>query len=222
MNFKIISPAHTSFAAGILVDQLQKLGHTAKIVDNIDVRDPDTYIIYNASGFKRLPKQYIIMQTEVWESHWFTHQYLKTIRNALAVWDYSELNVPRYQRFNKNICIVTPGIKQVQTNGKDIDFLFYGWLNGSERRNIILNEIRKEINVTVIENTVGFQMWDILKRAKVVINIHYYDKSPLELYRLNESLSHNCKVYLHDEGLYFENAYDNLEEIKHGLKIAGI
>lgn len=221
MIFKIVTPAHTSFAAGILAEQLQKLGHQAKIVDSIDVRDPDVYIIYNASGYTRLPKQYIIQQTEIATSHWFTTRYLKTIKNALAVWDYSELNTPRYNRINNKIAIVTPGFKWVEHNGKDIQYLFYGWLQGSERRNRILNDILKEKEVTVIENTTGVMMWEFLKRAKVVINIHYYDKSPLELYRLHESISHGCDVYLQDEGRYFDTVYDNLEEIKHGLSIAG-
>lgn len=72
----------------------------------------------------------------------------------------------------------------------------------------------------VVENTLHQQMWDILKRTKVVINIHYYDNSPLELYRLHESISHGCKVWLHEENKFYESAGDNLEEIKEGLKVA--
>lgn len=222
MNFKIITVSHTAFAAAILVSQLEKLGHTAKIVDSIDVRDPDVYIIYNAVGIRRLPKNYIVQQTEIHCSHWFNLGYLRILRNALAVWDYSEQNVKRYEKQNKNISIVTPGVHNVETNGKDIDFLFYGWLKGSERRQRILSEIQKELRVTVIENTLRGTMWDLLKRTKEVINIHYYDNSPLELYRLNESISHGCKVFLQDEHAYYDHAYDNLEEIKQGLKVAGI
>lgn len=222
MIFKIVTPTHTSFAAGILSEQLHKLGHSAKIVHEIDVRDPDVYIIYNASGYTRLPKQYIVMQTEIGTSHWFTTRYLKTIKNALAVWDYSELNTVRYNRINNKIAIVTPGIKWIEHNGKDIEYLFYGWIQGSKRRDEIVNHLREVLNVTVVENTVGEQMWDFLKRTKVVINIHYYENSPLELYRLHESISHGCKVWLQDEGYFYENAKDNLEEIKEGLKMAGI
>jgi hypothetical protein len=220
--FKIVTVPHTAFAAAILVSQLQKLGYPAKIVGAIDVRDPDIYIIYNAVGLRRMPKRYIVMQTEIGTSHWFNSCYLRTIANAMAVWDYSELNVPRYSKFNRKIAIVTPGIQHVPTNGKDIDYLFYGWITGSERRKRILKEIQDKLEVMVIENTLMSDMWNILKRAKVVINIHYYDKSPLELYRIHESISHGCQVYLQDEGLYYENAYDNLEEVKRGLQIARV
>lgn len=220
--FKIITVPHTAFAATILVNQLQKLGYPAKIVSSIDPRDPDIYIIYNAAGLRRLPKRYIVMQTEIGTSHWFNSCYLRTISNAMAIWDYSEMNIPRYSKFNKKITIVTPGIQQVPTNGKDIEYLFYGWIHGSERRRRILNEIRQGKDVMVIENTLMSDMWNLLKRAKVVINVHYYDNSPLELYRIHESISHGCQVYLQDEGKYYEGAADNLEEIKQGLKVAKI
>lgn len=222
MNFKIVTVPHTAFAAGILVDQLIKLGYSAKIVDHVDIRDPDIYIIYNAAGLTRLPKQYIIQQTEISTSHWFTSRYLKTLRNAMAVWDYAEPNTTRYKRLTNKISIVTPGYKKVEHNGKDIDYLFYGWIEGSKRRSRILNNIRKEKDVTVIENTLGQTMWDILKRAKVVINIHYYDDSPLELYRINEAISHGCRVWLQDEGKEVITSHDNFDEIREGLKVAGL
>lgn len=222
MIFKLVTVPHTAFAANILVSQLQKLGYLAKIVNAIDPRDPEIYIIYNASGRPRLPKRYIVMQTEACKSHWFTPGYLKTLRNAIAVWDYSKLNVARYDRLNRKIAIVTPGIQHVEHNGKDIEYLFYGWIEGSKRRERILNEIRGEFNPKIVVNTLNKEMWDILKRTKVVINIHYYENQPLELYRFHESISHGCKVWLQDERYFYEDAHDNLEEIKEGLKVAGI
>lgn len=219
MKFKILTVPHTSFAAGILVDQLIKLGHQASIVQGYDVRDDDIYLIYNASGLTRLPKKYIVMQTEISSSHWFNSNYLKTLTNALAVWDYSELNTGRYKRLNKKIAIVTPGIRKIETPEKDIETLFYGHIKGSQRRERILKQL---IGVQIIENTLGQPMWDILKRTKKVINIHYYDNSPPELYRIHESISHGCQVWMHDESELYTNAYDNLEEIKTGLKVAGI
>lgn len=218
---KIISPSHTMFAAFILRDQFIKLGYPASIVDEINYRDNSIYFIYQASKLKRLPKRYVVLQTEVSTSHWFTSTYLRTIVNAMAVWEYSELNIPRYNRFNKCIAMVTPGIKQVDHQEKDIESLFYGWIEGSARRNRMVKHLR-EIGVMVVENILLHDMWNILRRTKVVINIHYYDNSPLELYRLHESISHGCKVWLQDEGYFYEGAKDNLEEIKEGLKMAGI
>lgn len=220
--FKIISPPHTRFAAIIMQEQLNKLGYGASLVDVIDYKDDSIYLIYNASTLTKLPKRYIVLQTEVSNSHWFTHQYLKTLTNAMAVWDYSELNTHRYKRLNKNVAIVTPGLKRVEHNGKDITFLFYGWIQGSNRRQSILSDLKSRYNLMVVENTLTTEMWDILKRTRVVINVHYYDNSPLELYRLHESISHGCEVWLHDERRLYEGAKDNLEEIKEGLKVAGV
>lgn len=219
---KIISPSHTMFAALILRDQLVKLGYPSTIVNEIDYKDDSIYFIYQSAGLKRLPKRYVVLQTEIATSHWFNSTYLRTLVNAMAVWDYSELNIPRYSRLNKNIAIVTPGLKHVEHNGKDITFLFYGWIQGSKRRQSIVSDLKSRYNLMVVENKLTTEMWDILKRTRVVINIHYYDNSPLELYRLHESISHGCEVWLHDERRLYEDAKDNLEEIKVGLKVAGI
>lgn len=219
---KIISPSHTMFAAMILRDQLIKLNYPSTIVNEINYKDDCIYFIYQAAGLKRLPKRYVVLQTEIATSHWFNSTYLRTLVNAMAVWDYSELNIPRYSRLNKKIAIVTPGLKHVEHNGKDINYLFYGWIEGSKRRNEVIRHLKEVLDIKIIENTLTTDMWDILKRTKTVINIHYYDNSPLELYRLHESVSHGCKVWLQDEGYFYEDAKDNLDEIQEGLKVAGI
>lgn len=219
MNFKIITVPHTTFAAKILIKRLESLGHTAEIVKIIERYDKDIYIIYNASGLQRLPDNYIVQQTEISSSHWFTTSYLRTLSNALAVWDYCEQNQRAYKNRANKLAIVTPGIEKVEHNGKDIELLFYGWIDGSERRERILKTIK---DLTIVENIVLDAMWNILKRTKRVINIHYYNTSPLELYRICEAISHGCEVYLWDEEELLTTHHDNLEELKNALKIAGI
>lgn len=234
---KVISNAHTMFAAIHLVQQLRKIGYPASIVDTFDLQDESLYIIYNAVGLRRMPKNYIVQQTEIWHSHFFNKCYFKTLQRARAVWDYSTENFKAYRAI-KRTCIVTPGINPQPKAEKDIDYLFYGWIEGSVRRQTIINELKKTCNLTVVTNRVNGEMWDILKHTKTVINIHYYANSPLEVYRINEALSFGCNV-LTEVGLInglrystirnsdrffqiFERDLDNTEEIKHGLKIAGI
>lgn len=218
---KVVNGPHTMFAARHMVEQLIKLGHQAEL-SGIDCTDESMHIIYQAVHDIELPKNYILMQTEISTSHWFNTSYMKAIEKAIAVWDYCEENIPRYLVKNQKVAIVTPGISPQQTNGKDIDYLFYGWINGSVRRKQILEEIEKQKSLRVITNALNGEMWALLARTKTVINIHYYENSPLELYRLHESVSFGCAVWLHDEQRYYTEGKDNLDEIKEGLKLIGL
>jgi hypothetical protein len=211
---KIRTQPHTEFAARHLVNQLAKLGKPAQIIDYIDPNSKDLHIIYNSHELHVLPKRWICMQTEIAQSHWFNAEYLTKIRKALAVWDYSEVNQQHYTHPRK--AIVTPGYAPQAITEKDIEWIFYGWLQGSERRENILNNyyLCADKPIKVITTTTGPDMWHILSRTKEVVNIHYYENSPLELYRIKESLSHGCRVYLHDEQVWYEDISDNFEELK--------
>jgi hypothetical protein len=189
---KIRTQPHTEFAARHLVNQLAKLGKPAQIIDHIDPNSKDLHIIYNSHELHVLPKRWICMQTEIAQSHWFNAEYLTKIRKALAVWDYSEVNQQHYYHPRKSI--VTPGYAPQPVKEKTIDYLFYGWIEGSERRKRILEELQKEIDIMVVTNTVGPPMWDILSRTKVVINIHYYENSPPEWYRFCECASFGARM----------------------------
>lgn len=216
---KVRTQPHTEFAARHLISQLAKLGRQAKLIDNIDPNDKSLYIIYNSHELHVLPKNWICMQTEIAQSHWFTPEYLTKVRKALAVWDYSEVNQNHYHHPKK--AIVTPGYNAQPFKEKDIEWLFYGWIEGSPRREKILNDyyLSASVPIKVITTTVGPPMWDMLSRAKEVVNIHYYENSPLELYRIKESLSHGCKVYLHEEEVRYEDTSDNLEELKNAISM---
>lgn len=215
---KVNCATHTEFAARHLVNQLGKLGHQAQLVDSLNLVDRSLHIIYNAHALKYLPPNYIIMNTEVGQSHWFTGEYLKRIANARAVWDYSEKNQRCYYHSKK--CIVTPGVNPQQVGEKDIPLLFYGWIDGSERRKSILDDLQTKHDIFIVTDTLGQSMWDLLSRTKVVLNVHYYDNSPPELYRICEAISFGCSVWMHDENEEISTMHDNLEELKQALNIS--
>lgn len=195
MKFKIHTIRHTLFAANHLVEQLRKLGHEAIMINEFAPNDETIYIIYNAATcLNRLPKNYIVYQTEIGTSYWFKQPYINCIKNALAVWDYSEVNTSAYKHVTSKIAIVTPGINPQPPVEKTILVLFYGWINGSARRALLTKNITPHIPLTIVTNELGNKMWTILAKAKVVINLHYYDNSPLELFRINEALSFGCNV----------------------------
>lgn len=181
-------------AAGHLRAQLQKLGHDASLVEHIDVKDNSLYIIYAAQKVFHFPKNYIVYQTEVSSSAWFTPKYLKIIQGAICVWEYSEANVSKYSKHNNRVAVVSPGVSELETPDKDGGILFYGWIQGSKRRESILKTLSKQIKIDVITHTLEGEMWYLLSRAKVVLNLHYYEHAPIEAFRINEALSFNCHV----------------------------
>ena len=178
------------FASNLLCKQIKKCGYDAQIVHKIDPKCTDyIWIIYNNSLSWAVPKYYISYQTEQIGSHWFNQRYYQRLASSLAVWEYNEANLPCYHHLNDNIHIVGTGIEIQPKVKKDIDFVFYGGL--SQRRKDALKQLK---NVHVITDKLGQPMQSILARTKTVINIHYYDKSPLETFRINEALSHGCNV----------------------------
>lgn len=191
-RFKVYSTLHTKFAATGIVRQLRALGFSAVYVDKVKVSDGCIYILFNAYSLRVFPKKYILFQTEVNGSHWFSKRYHHIISNALMVWDYCEANMGCYD--HRNRIIMNPGISEQIKHDKKIPFLFYGWIEGSDRRQRILAELKKHIPVTVVTDKLGGDMWEILKSAETVINIHYYDHSPFEVFRVNEALSFGCNV----------------------------
>lgn len=190
MPFKIFAPRQMMFASIILNDTLNKLGYKSELVDKIDPNDSNhIWIIYNASLAWAVPQYYICYQTEQIGTHWFNHRYYSRLAECMAVWEYSEINTECYKHLNDNICIVGPGIAPQKKVNKDIEVLFYGALSDRRKRAVALLD-----NCMVVDNNLGQSMQELLARTKVVVNIHYYDKSPLETFRINECLSHHCHV----------------------------
>jgi hypothetical protein len=238
---------HTMFAARHLVAQLCKLGYAAQLVDSINSRSSDLHIIYGANAAPALPRNYIVYQTEIRNTHHFSGRYLQMLRRALAVWDYSPDNIPAYATQQPNIYLVSPGIAPQPVVAKDIPFMFYGWIDGSPRRMRMLEDIKEYLPLRIVTNTLGDNMWKMLARTHVVINLHYHAHSPLECFRVHEALSFGCKVvtegplvekYRHalywgddaqDISLFAWGAYrdlsaadlsclDNLEEVEAAIK----
>jgi len=196
MQYKILTQRHIDFDARLLNETINTLGYPCEIVDSIDIYDDSIYIIYCANTVKVLPANYIVYQVEVFSSKWFTPRYLETIKGALCVWEYDRMNATSYKGYNQNVFIVPPGIKRQPVVEKDIDILFYGSMNS--KRQHILAELGNEFNITVANGYFGKDMWDMLARAKTVLNIHFYEsvrgKYPLETFRVNEALSFGCDV----------------------------
>lgn len=189
---KIYSTPHVYFDSLLLKDKLTRLGFTCMNVDGIEPGDDSIYIIYPMPESLRLPERYVLYQTEAHTSRWFTPAYLRAISGAMAVWDYSKANTYKYQHLNSNISIVPPGVREYTSPDNKAGIMFYGAMNDKRKR--IVNSVCAGLPHKVITNTFHFALWNELESAKVVLNIHYYENAPLEVFRINEALSHGCKV----------------------------
>jgi hypothetical protein len=195
LQIKIYYRWHIYTAAKHLAEQLCSLGYDAMLVTEVDANDDSLYIIYCAFCIAAFPKNYIVYQTEVAGSKWFDAQYMKILAGAPAVWDYSEDNIKQYADLGRTVSTVTPGIAKPQieiTGERDIPLLFYGSLN--ERRRNLLATINRYGKIYMAHNLYGEEMYALLKRTKVVLNLHYYRHAPLEVFRINEALSYGCHV----------------------------
>lgn len=218
MKIKVYSKPQTMFAALYLVEQLDKLGHCASIVKSINRHDETLHIIYNASACPVMPKNYIVYQTEVPGSPWFTGRYYDVIAEAKAVWEYSACNIDAYRQHNGNVAIVRPGVFPQTVGDKDIPYLFYGHIQPGNRRVSMVENLKKLLPLKVVTHTLENEMWKILNRTKVVINLHFYHNAPLEQFRVCEALSFGCHVVSENSAC----GYDRYDEVVSFGNLPGI
>ena len=132
----------------------------------------------------------------------FNALFCQLVRECLAVFDYTPLNVGYYPESCKHkACVLIPPIKAAvavvpptnpdASNIERPDVLFYGTFNS--RRNIIISKLMKQLNARgysfkVVNVLFGQELLDLVARSKVVLNIHFYEKSILESERIHTAL----------------------------------
>jgi hypothetical protein len=76
---------------------------------------------------------------------------------------------------------------------KDIDVLFYGSLN--ERRGAILDELRRlGVKVVSLFDVYGAERDEAIGRAKIVLNVHFYEAAIFESVRVSFLLANGACV----------------------------
>ena len=164
----------------------------------------DLYIIFGMNDFNSpvTPHNYIVYQLEQTtgqdQSGWFSPTYLKYLKEAIEVWDYSVVNYQNLQKLGiKKVRYVPlqymPILKEIQPVPKEIDLLFYGLLN--QRRQDLLDQLtQKGLKVVVKSHLWNEERSGLIAKSKVILNLHYYDHSILETTRLSYLLSNRCVV----------------------------
>ncbi|HFT4340514.1 hypothetical protein POV05_01715 [Klebsiella quasipneumoniae] len=205
---RILATQHTLFVAHLIEKNLLDCGIKGHVSTAYSVEQDmgQMHIVVCPQMFKQLPRNYIAFQMEQSvNSRWFTDEYFSRLNNAVAIFDYSLKNIeylldkgiPYQKLFYMPISSFPDYPAHLADNGYVLDdqkgdiradVLFYGDPN-CERRKAYLKELKKHFNVTVASEVFGDKLTRMVKNAKVVVNIHYYENALLETTRLYETIS---------------------------------
>ena len=199
----ILTTKHTRFVAELIHSALIKIDIRSKILES----EPDWYsdgwhIVICPQIFKKLPKHYVAFQMEQSvSSRWFNLEYFNRLNGAESIFDYSIKNIDFLQQngihykkiFYMPIGTLKSTILSQTTENFEYDVLFYGDANNN-RRQRYLEELSKRFRVKIVSELFGENLRDLLIKAKVIVNIHYYENALLETTRIYECLSLNKLV----------------------------
>ena len=155
--------------------------------------------LLDAHSLGDLPPGSIIYNSEQIDqkSSWISATYLDALRK-FEVWDYSEENIRRLlENGIKQIKYVpvgyVPQLTRIPVLAQDIDVLFYGAIN--ERRKAILEAlIARGLRIEFLSGVYREERDHYIARAKLVLNLHYYEASVFEVVRVSYLLANEKAV----------------------------
>jgi len=197
----IITTPHTLFIAKCIAERLERHGIATEIMmEAPKAFDHDLYIVLCAQMFKRLPpgeKRIIFQLEQSVSSRWFTPDYLAVLENSLAVLEYATVNIeflasngiayPHVNYLPIGTSLKPP--EPIDLSQKEYDFIFYGDYYSSPRRSPMLEALKQHFSVKLCNDAFGDDMHRLIRKARAVINIHYYENALLEMPRIQECLS---------------------------------
>lgn len=211
----ILATSHTMYVAYLVRDHLAYAGIEGRIIEKLEPSSKSNmlHIVICANMFTKLPRYMIAVQMEQTTSdRWFTRRYVHILRSrAIAVVDYSirniaflsdNLRIPHQKLFLFPIgyspsfgALFAPASEDEFTTVRErkYDLAFYGAMN--ERRRSVLRILEQHFSVLVISECFDVNLYAMLKQAKAVINIHYYEPALLETTRIHECLALGCKIF---------------------------
>lgn len=128
-----------------------------------------------------------------------TLAYRQVMSLASEVWDYSLLNIQNLPGAKHLAIGYSPCLTKIPKSNEDIDVLHIGSMN--HRRDKILRELRSHgLNVVHAFNCYGNERDELISRAKIVINIHYYEAKIFEIVRCSYLMA-NQKAIVSETGL---------------------
>jgi SAM-dependent methyltransferase len=193
---------------------LVALGHDSLITDS--VRPPGRRPIILGSNLlkgvrEKPPKDAVLYNLEQIDpgSPWLTPDLLELFRRH-TVWDYSPRNAERYRALGLPAPRVVPigwvpALTRIAPAAEeDIDVLFYGSVNPRRRR--ILDALAaRGLRVEAAYGLYGEARDQLIARAKIVLNVHFYEAKVFEVVRVSYLLA-NRRCVVSERGV------DPLEE----------
>lgn len=213
----IVTVPHTMYIAKLLQGILKDAGIDAAIHTSEPEQYEDIpYIFICAQMFKRFPPVYVAFQMEqTVNSRWLTDEYMNILHNAYAVFDYSLENIKYFSSdpklASKLYYLPVDSCQEMRCNDYDsdereYDVLFYGDAR-NDRRQKYLKEIGDKFNLRIVSEVFGPELYKEMNKAKIIVNIHYYENALLETTRLYETLS------VSDCLIISERSCDSTEEV---------
>ena len=227
----IISVQHTAYVARLLQGILWDAG----LECNLYLQEPEQfenipYIMICPQNFKHFPPLYIAYQMEqTINSRWLTEEYMEILHNAYAILDYSLENINFFSNdptlasklFYLPVDVCEDMLKgNEQNQEKEYDILFYG-SPYIDRRQEFLQKIGEKHDLRIICDKFGPALYEEMRKAKLVINVHYYQDALLETTRLYETLSaSDCLIVSERSGDPVEE--ERLEDIVDFTEVSNV
>ncbi|NOT16336.1 MAG: glycosyltransferase family 1 protein [Methylotenera sp.] len=218
----ILTVPHTLYVAKMIAYALLKINIQTVIIHKKPKEGFESclHIVITSHAFRHMPQTYFVYQMEQSvATRWFRPKHRKKLYRAAAIMDYSQANIAflHQHQFEKNQVYFMPVSFLLGDNAHldapayDYDVLFYGSTK-NKRRQAYLHELSKHFNVKVINNLYGDDISQTLKRAKIVVNIHFYENALLETTRIFECISTGVFV-ISEESADIMDHQDLLSEI---------
>lgn len=181
---------------------LATLGHPVEVLTGAFLSDSRTILLgaQLVADWNAIPTNTVLFNFEQLgaPSHYITDAYLHQLSRH-TVWDYSPRNIAwlAERGINQNVRLVrighSPALVRVPRVDQDIDVLFYGAVN--ERRYRVLEAAKDAgLRVVLVTNMFGAERDLVIGRAKVVLNMHYYDTKIFEIARVGFLLANGKAV----------------------------
>jgi hypothetical protein len=203
---------------------IRRMGHECELTENA-LRKDTQHILFGAHllGDSALPPGSIIYNLEQVGGG--------NIGNTVAlatnctVWDYSKKNIADWKPLGVEavhvpFCYVPELTRKMPFVTQDIDVLFYGSLN--ERRQRVIDGLKAAgLKVEVrINNTYRDDLTALMARAKVILNVHYYESKVFEIVRVGYALA-NRKAVVSEESADWMD-YPHLQNAVHTVPYDGL
>lgn len=182
---------------------LLELGYDSVLSSKVDFSDRQ-HIILGANLLPALaiqpPKNSILYNLEQvdLESPWFQPAMLELYKNY-PLWDCSLKNIEQFHKFGITrvqhvpIGYVSQLTRISKPDEEDIDVLFYGSVN--QRRQHIIDTLKAHgVKTLAVFGKYGAERDVLISRAKIVLNVHFYQTKIFEMVRISYLLANRCFV----------------------------